>query len=97
MELDDEQFDDEVENLIEWCEDLDYDKYIENWHQQATSADPVNQDDDKKLHFYEMGLGELTVGLAQPDSPGMTSPDAQYASHKMELSGYKASNIPDNS
>ena len=42
MELNDEQFDDEVENLIEWCEDLDYDKYIESWHQQATSADPVN-------------------------------------------------------
>lgn len=26
-----ETFDNEVNNLIEWCEDLDYDKYIESW------------------------------------------------------------------
>ena len=31
-------FDKEVSALIEWCEDLDYDKYIANWHQLATSA-----------------------------------------------------------
>ena len=55
----------------------------------------MNQDDDKRLHFYEMGLGELTVGLAQPDSPGMTSPDGQYGSHKMELSGFKGTNVAD--
>lgn len=36
--LNDEQFEEEVNNLIEWCEDLDYDKYINNWHQLATSA-----------------------------------------------------------
>jgi hypothetical protein len=38
MQLDDEDFDSEVNNLIEWCEDLDYEKYIGNWHQLATSA-----------------------------------------------------------
>lgn len=27
-----DEFDDEVNNLIEWCEDLDYEKYTENWH-----------------------------------------------------------------
>lgn len=27
----DDAFDNEVNNLIEWCEDLDYDKYVENW------------------------------------------------------------------
>lgn len=32
MQLQDEDFDDEVNNLIEWCEDLDYEKYIGNWH-----------------------------------------------------------------
>jgi hypothetical protein len=34
---DNEEFEDEVNNLIEWCEDLDYEKYTENWHQIATS------------------------------------------------------------
>lgn len=38
MGLNDMQFESEVNNLIEWCEDLDYEKYIGNWHQLATSA-----------------------------------------------------------
>ena len=38
MQLEDEDFNDEVNNLIEWCEDLDYEKYIGNWHELATSA-----------------------------------------------------------
>jgi hypothetical protein len=38
MELADEDFEGEVNNLIEWCEDLDYEKYTNNWHQLATSA-----------------------------------------------------------
>jgi len=37
-ELDDNQFENEVNNLIEWCEDLDYEKYVNNWHCLATSA-----------------------------------------------------------
>lgn len=27
-----------MDGLIEWCEDLDYDKYMENWTVIATSA-----------------------------------------------------------
>jgi len=38
MKLEDDDFNDEVNNLIEWCEDLDYEKYIGNWHSLATSA-----------------------------------------------------------
>mmetsp|Transcript_22236 Transcript_22236/g.21475 ORF Transcript_22236/g.21475 Transcript_22236/m.21475 type:complete len:101 (-) Transcript_22236:154-456(-) len=38
MMLDDEDFNKEVNNLIEWCEDLDFDKYVSNWHVMATSA-----------------------------------------------------------
>lgn len=36
--LEDEKFDDEVNNLIEWCEDLDYEKYTANWQEIATSS-----------------------------------------------------------
>eukprot|EP00349_Pseudokeronopsis_sp_Brazil_P009639 CAMPEP_0202968912 /NCGR_PEP_ID=MMETSP1396-20130829/14422_1 /ASSEMBLY_ACC=CAM_ASM_000872 /TAXON_ID= /ORGANISM="Pseudokeronopsis sp., Strain Brazil" /LENGTH=176 /DNA_ID=CAMNT_0049695811 /DNA_START=807 /DNA_END=1337 /DNA_ORIENTATION=+ len=36
--LNDEDFDNEVNNLIEWCEDLDFDKYVNNWQSLATSA-----------------------------------------------------------
>jgi len=38
QELEDPDFDEEVNNLIEWCEDLDYDKYMNNWNVLATSA-----------------------------------------------------------
>ena len=37
VDMHDGEFDDEVNNLIEWCEDLDYEKYTENWHEIATS------------------------------------------------------------
>lgn len=36
--MDEGQFEQDVDGLIEWCEDLDYDKYIENWTVIATSA-----------------------------------------------------------
>ena len=39
-EMKDNDFDEEVNNLIEWCEDLDYEKYTENWHDIATSTLP---------------------------------------------------------
>jgi len=38
LKLGDQDFEEEVNNLIEWCEDLDYEKYIDNWHDLATSA-----------------------------------------------------------
>jgi len=37
-DLNDTEFEQEVNNLIEWCEDLDYEKYINNWNKLATSA-----------------------------------------------------------
>jgi len=37
VEMQDDDFEDEVNNLIEWCEDLDYEKYAESWHEVATS------------------------------------------------------------
>ena len=45
-EMGDDQFDDEVNNLIEWCEDLDFDKYCEGWLSMATSAKPQIPSDD---------------------------------------------------
>ena len=36
-EMKDGIFEDEVNNLIEWCEDLDYEQYTKNWHNIATS------------------------------------------------------------
>jgi hypothetical protein len=38
MEYDNQNFDKEVNSLIEWCEDLDYDKYVSNWGELATSG-----------------------------------------------------------
>ena len=40
LNYDDEEFDKEVNSLIEWCEDLDYDKYVANWSELATSNQP---------------------------------------------------------
>ena len=34
------EFDKEVNALIEWCEDLDYEQYTKNWHEIATSNKP---------------------------------------------------------
>ena len=59
----DHNFEDEVNNLIEWCEDLDFDKYCENWHTMATSAKPTLPDDDNNVHVFDLGLGDITIGL----------------------------------
>ena len=65
LNMEDDQFDDEVNNLIEWCEDLDYDKYMENWHTLATSSKPEVPSDDNQVHVYQAGLGDITIGLNQ--------------------------------
>ena len=39
-EYEEEEFNSEVNNLIEWIEDLDYDRYVDNWNTVATSANP---------------------------------------------------------
>lgn len=38
--MQDGEFDQEVDGLIEWCEDLDYEQYTKNWHEIATSNHP---------------------------------------------------------
>ena len=38
QKLEEKDFENEVNNLIEWCEDLDFDKYMNNWYTLATSA-----------------------------------------------------------
>ena len=48
--MDNGQFEQDVDGLIEWCEDLDYDKYMENWTVIATSA---------KI---EMGANDMILG-----------------------------------
>ena len=57
--IDEGQFEQDVDGLIEWCEDLDYDKYMENWTCIATSAKNDLVPDDEHLHV--MGVGELSV------------------------------------
>ncbi|CAK71127.1 unnamed protein product (macronuclear) [Paramecium tetraurelia] len=37
LEMDDDEFDKEVQNLIDWSENLDYDKYMTEWFQLSTS------------------------------------------------------------
>ena len=64
--MDDDLFEDEVNNLIEWCEDLDYDKYCESWHTMATSAKPQVTSDDNNVQVLSAGLGDLTIGLNSP-------------------------------
>jgi len=56
----DNVFEEEVNNLIEWCEDLDYEKYTQNWHEIATSskAEPVKgiyQQNPYKISNTELG------------------------------------------
>ena len=38
LEMDDQQFDNEVKELIEWSEQLDFDSYLNEWNMIATSA-----------------------------------------------------------
>ena len=44
--LEDGDFENEVNNLIEWCEDLDFEKYQDNWFTLATSAQCEAPGDD---------------------------------------------------
>jgi len=56
--MDDNQFNQDVDGLIEWCEDLDYDKYMENWTAIATSAKNEYIPDDGHLHV--LGVADIT-------------------------------------
>ena len=66
--MQDNEFDDEVNNLIEWCEDLDYEKYTENWHEIATSAKPEVPSSTILAEPYKVSgasLGEFTLENSQ--------------------------------
>lgn len=58
--MDNEDFNEEVDQMIEWCDDLDYDKYMDEWQVLATSnkIEPSNQ-----VTMLSGGLGEISVGL----------------------------------
>jgi hypothetical protein len=62
--MEDGQFDNEVNNLIEWCEDLDFEKYQDNWFTLATSAQCEMPGDDTHVQVYQAELGDLTIGLS---------------------------------
>lgn len=61
------EFDDEVNNLIEWCEDLDYEKYTENWHEIATSntVEPPQPVMAEPFRISGQQLGGFTFERAQ--------------------------------
>lgn len=48
MELSDGEFENHVNQLLEWSETLDFDNYLQHWWQVATSA-PSNQIGD--VHY----------------------------------------------
>ena len=66
--MDADEFAYEVDGLIEWCEDLDYDKYMENWQALATSDKADVTAVDSHLQVYRGELGEISVGLANDQS-----------------------------
>ena len=37
IDMDENEFDDHVKELIEWSDNLDYDKYVRDWFQLSTS------------------------------------------------------------
>lgn len=48
LELDEDEFENQVNKLIEWTDTLDFDKYMNHWYTLATSA-PT----EEKLSYYE--------------------------------------------
>jgi len=90
-ELEDDQFEDEVNNLIEWCEDLDFDKYCDSWHTMATSAKPMLPSDDNHVQVLGLGMGDITIGLGSPNAtasqeiPGLNNLVDMHASADSKL------------
>lgn len=57
IELDDDGFHDEVTNLLEWTDNLDYDKYLDEWNSVASSSTQqviMNTLRDKKMALNNM-------------------------------------------
>lgn len=59
VEMVPDEFELEVNNLIEWCEDLDYEKYTENWHDMATSGKPEAPQTTIEAQPYKITSAEL--------------------------------------
>jgi len=55
--------------LIEWCEDLDFEKYQDNWFTLATSNQAEIPGIDAQVQVFDAALGDVTIGLAT-DRPG---------------------------
>lgn len=76
--MEDGDFENEVNNLIEWCEDLDFEKYQDNWFTLATSAEAESPGDDTHIQVYNAELGDLTIGLMTGgENSQMSDPTAQ--------------------
>jgi len=57
IELDDDGFNDEVTNLLEWTDNLDYDAYLDDWNNVASSSTQqviMNTLRDKKMALNNM-------------------------------------------
>jgi hypothetical protein len=67
MYMDEMTFEQDVDGLIEWCEDLDYNKYIDNWNVIATSAKHEALPDDDALHVLE--IDRSLQSREQPGDP----------------------------
>ncbi len=74
--MDPQQFDLEVDDLIEWCDDLDYDKYMDNWQALATSNKTETLPTDSHLQVYHGQLGEISVGYGEQG--GKTGANSQF-------------------
>jgi len=48
QEMNDDEFEKEVNNLIDWCEELDYDAYTKEWYITSTSAIPNLEERQKE-------------------------------------------------
>ena len=59
--MEDNQFDSEVKELIEWSEQLDFDEYLNEWNQIATSA----KSDDFVPNRYESQQEQLSTEASQ--------------------------------
>eukprot|EP00331_Platyophrya_macrostoma_P034331 CAMPEP_0176460080 /NCGR_PEP_ID=MMETSP0127-20121128/33730_1 /TAXON_ID=938130 /ORGANISM="Platyophrya macrostoma, Strain WH" /LENGTH=105 /DNA_ID=CAMNT_0017851281 /DNA_START=553 /DNA_END=867 /DNA_ORIENTATION=+ len=51
LDLDDKEFDDEVRELLEWSDNLDFDKYFDEWQKISTSDKTENYSNSLKLNL----------------------------------------------
>lgn len=56
IDLPDDKFEEHVNQLLEWSETLDFDKYISHWWQVATSAPSNSMSQAFEFHEEEVML-----------------------------------------